>query len=91
MSTVYLREPGTTRTLRRLRGHIPELFGEAAEHRGACELELSRPRRVVDRNDKLAVANELRTHLTRDLGTDDFLPAAGDTPENEGVFHAALA
>jgi peptide methionine sulfoxide reductase MsrB len=45
---------------------------------------------MVDRDHELAIANQLRVHLTRDLGTDDSLPTAGDTTEDEGIFHATL-
>ena len=71
-------------------GHIPELCGEAGKHRGACKLELSRPGGMVDRYHELAVANQKRAHLTRDLWTDDPLPTAGHTTEDERVLQATL-
>jgi hypothetical protein len=73
-----------------LRSHVSELLGEAAQHGGTGKLELGRPSRVVDRDEEFAVADELRVHLTRNFGTDDVLPAAGDAPEHKGVLHAAL-
>ena len=45
---------------------------------------------MVDRDYEFAVANQVRSHLTSDLRTDDPLPTAGDTTEHEGVFQAAL-
>ena len=72
------------------RSHISELFGQTAKHRGAGKLELGGPRRVIDRDDELAVANEARMYLARNLGTDDFLPAAGHTTEDKGVFQTSF-
>ncbi|MGD0983264.1 MAG: hypothetical protein ABSA65_05515 [Acidimicrobiales bacterium] len=46
---------------------------------------------MVDGDHKFVVADELRMHLTRDFGTDDLLPTAGDAPEDKSILHAALA
>jgi len=74
-----------------LRSGLPELFREAAEHCRAGQLELGGPGGMVHRDEELAVTDELRTNLSRHLGTDDVLPTAHHAPEDKGVFHAALA
>ena len=73
-----------------LRGHVPELFGEAAEHRGAASSSSVAQAGWSTETTSSPPANELGLHLAGDLRADDLLPAARDTTEHESVFHAPL-
>ena len=73
-----------------LRSRLPEPFRQTAQHRGTGKFKLCRPGRVVDRDDELAAAHEPRMNLAGDLGTDDLLPATGNTTEDEGILHSPL-
>ncbi len=88
--TVYLREGGTTRTLSRVGARFP-----SCSKRRSSTAEPAKSSSVAQagwstETTSSPIANELRMHLASDLGTDNFLPAAGDATKNEGVLHATL-